>query len=544
VCKHVSWAVGCFAAAALVSAPLLAQYDSVAVSGDGSRVLVGTRMALRGDSRTALPRVYELTPSGLQLVAEPSAARPAEAAARSPRISDDGAVIAWAVDVSRVNSVRPMFGIIGPYVSEGVIQRRSDGRSWRYSIPPNSEPSLSRSGRWFSLYDRVLDLQSAGEPASHPSVGDLRSDLSDDGSYLTTAGDASVLQRLDGSATPLPAAQPFLALLDRGASQAWYFGYEEESQRSTGTMSLLRLALPGGEVTAAVGNCRYCTLEGISSDGARVLFSGMGYGLDAPKSGPILLWLYDSASQTVLPLGEAVAGAAISGDGSQVVFNSVQGELVSLQIDAGVRTVLLPVSATLRPVEDPAAPGSRSILHGTGLRDAVLRINGVEIRPLVNEDTYLEFVVPMEAGPDAARVEVEQPGSPLAPATASLPMVASQPRVILLWQLGVPGPTALWPYVENGTRGGLTSPEAPLRPGEEVWIHMNGLGRRPEDGQWFLDSWDQPLASVTTEYDLDNPGWQVVKLRLPAELEARGHLLILKTADGAVTSTSVTVEAP
>jgi uncharacterized protein (TIGR03437 family) len=211
-----------------------------------------------------------------------------------------------------------------------------------------------------------------------------------------------------------------------------------------------------------------------------------------------------------------VLAGAVSSDGGTLCQATAAGQLQCSDLASESRWVAVAATAQADPYGASYVPGSRSILKGAGLQQARVTVGGAEVRVLDSQASRLTFVMPEDAPEANLAFQVDQPGSPFAPQVVSAQILPAQPSVIRLIDLGGPmDDTYYWPYLENGTRGGLVSPLDPVRPGEELWVHMNGLGRDPLRLTYL---WNEPASEVrplSVEPEEFNPGWQVVKLRVP-----------------------------
>jgi uncharacterized protein (TIGR03437 family) len=523
--------------AALVLPAAFGQYDSIATDATGQRVWFATSRLLRSDSRTAQERIYEARTPVPVVVSEPAQSN--EVNSQKPQVSDDGDVVAWTVQQRNTGPT----GDILPFVYFSVIHRASDGKIWVMPI----EGRMSRNGKWFvtgSLRFNLLTDEGAGFGGALLVPGGYVSpDVADDGAFLQSIDGELVLTKADKTFVKLPASFLFGgARMDRTASVV--VGTEStglaEDAGARPRQNIMLFNTATGVTTKLLSRCTQCSLVAISGDGGKILFSGYWPGPNSPASGWSQLWLLDVATTKVSAVTNEpadVKAGALSSDGFQVCYGAASGELRCVDTVSGQTRAMVGPVGDVRLDGRFYVPGARSKLPGAGLQNATVRLGGVDLPLLSGSSTQAEFVLPWNTDTGNVTLVVDQPASVFAAQDVLLPVVAAQPEFVTLAELGGPlDATADWPFLENGTRGGLVSSTAPLRPGEEVWIHMRGLGRDPSLLTWNWGSTTAVARPTSVEYEEYNPGWHVVKFTVPGETPSGQVLLRVKVTgqnDGA-----------
>lgn len=532
-------------AAALALPAAFGQYDSIATDGAGQRVWFSTSRLLRSDSRVSQERIYEARMPVPVVVSVPAQAD--EVGNLRPQVSDDGDVVAWTVQTRNAGPA----GSVLPFVYSSVVKRASDGKTWVLPV----EGRLSRNGKWFvigSLKVNLVTDEGSGQGGALIAANDyVTPDVSDDGAFLEKSGGELVLHKADGTFAKLPTSFLFGgARMDRTASVVAGTeptGLPEDAGvRARQNIVVYRTAT--GMTSLAISRCTQCALVAISGDGGRVLFSGYWPGPDGPSTNWKQLWLLDVISGKVQQVTDEpadVSTGALSSDGFQVCHGAASGELRCVDTGSGQGRVMAGVMGDVRLDGRSLVPGARSVLNGAGLQNVTLRIGGVDVPVISGSRTQVQFVMPWSAELGTVTMEVDQPESVFAAQRVPLPVVVARPEFVKLSQLGgPPDATSDWPFLENGTRGGLASGLDPLRPGEDVWVHMIGLGRDPSLLTWAWGAGDTPIEPLAVEYEDYNPGWHVVKFRVPQDGPSGQVVLRVKLRGQVVQSILVPVAAP
>jgi hypothetical protein len=501
-------------AAAMTAALAAGQYSSTAISANGSRVFFESTRSLRGVTWQARGRIYEALPAGPRLVAEPLEAQAADEWVQAPQVSDDGDVVAWSA-MKEVTIQLPFGGPRKTAYATAIVKRESDGATW--SFPGGG--SLSRNGRWFASVDGLVDLTSGAVPAPAAQPFTVASDAADDGTFVAIQAGAYLLQRADGSSTPLPGLLGTSFRMDRMASVLVTTLASPPIEGALPAVDVVAYQVATGESRVLASRCLACSVLAVSGDGTHLLLRGYSTGAGTPGSARLQLYWMDTGNGEARRLSSEVTdvlAGAVSSDGGQVCYSTAAGELRCSDLSGESSWVA--VAATAEVVSDGAVfvPGSRSVLKGAGLQQVRLLVGDAEARVLNGQSSQLTFVMPDGAAEGNASIEVDNPDSPFAPQLLAVQVVPAQPAVIRLLDLGGPMDESYhWPYVENGTRGGLVSAINPAQPGEELWVHMKGLGRDPLHLTYL---WNEPAVEIrpqSVEPEEYNPGWQVLKLRVP-----------------------------
>jgi len=465
-----------------------------------------------------------------------------------PQASEDGDVVAWTVQQRNTGPT----GDVLPFVYFSVVRRASDGKTWAMPL----EGRLSRNGKWFvigSLKINLLTDEGTGQGGALLALGGyLTPDVSDDGAFLQNIDGELVLKKADGSFTKLPAAFLFGgARMDRTASVV--VGTEStglaEDSGARPRQNILLFNTATGVTTKLLSRCTQCSIVAISGDGGKVLFSGYWPGPDSPASGWRQLWLLDVLTTKVVAVTNEpadVKAAAFSSDGFQICHGAANGELRCVDRASGQSRAVVAATSDVRLDGTFYVPGARSELPGAGLQNATVRLGGADLPLLSGSSTLAQFVLPWSTDPGNVTLTVDQPASVFAPQNVLLPVVAAHPQFVTLAELGGPRDAASdWPFLENGTRGGLASFLAPLRPGEELWIHMRGLGRDPSLLNWTWGSANSVIRPLSVEYEEYNPGWHVVKFTVPGDTPSGPVLLRVKlTGETDAATILIPVAAP
>lgn len=506
-----------------------AQFSSLVVDSTATRVWFTSKSQLRGDESPRLPRIYETGPAGTQLFLDPENPNTVDAPSMLS-VSDDNDVFAWVIyrwgpAPSGTAAVKPMIGSWPPVHATYFVRRQSDGAAWSF---PQSI-AVSRNGRWLWALTQAIDLRTGTTydvaPWTRVSKG-----VSDEGDAMVRSrtGEYGML-RPGGSVRPLgfpiePNDTGFW--IDRHATTVVWVA-------ASGT-TLRKGEVSTGMSTDICTSCSYCSQVAVSPDGRRVLFARDLLGL-IPG-----VWVADTwtGEYTILADGRP-ASAAFSATGEAVCYNATDGTLNCTDLTTGDTRVLIgrttSVNDWCNSNDHFAVPGNRCAIAGSGLLDASVTVNGVPAKVQASTDTLLVLIIPKETEPGTASFVFDQPSSPFV-SIIDREARAFAGRAVNVDELADPTALAGYSYLENGTTGGLVTQFEPVHPGQDLWIHMAGLGRDPTAVMFHFMSLPSGPEQFIVPFEItDDDGWHTVKIHIPAKAPPVPALLHwwLGTQDGA-----------
>ncbi len=387
---------------------------------------------------------------------------------------------------------------------EGVVRHARDG----WEVRHEGRLGLSREGRWAvfaganfgTVWVDLWTGESTVLSERELGVGSV----ADDGS-IAAPGENEVVVYGPGR-EPRRVALPFTprdASIDRTGTMAAVFGEN----------TLARVDLDSGvvEVLAVWDNVM---IEDVGPRGGVVLFSQWGVFYTVREAGVAPVRLGEE--------GQQIEGAALLGDGAEVMAKTLDG-VARYAVDGGAgRLVIVGATGFVAPVE-VAAPGQWLRRTGWGTVAAEMTWSGRKVEPLQRAHGELQWVVPEETALGAAVWEVGQPGSPFAPYREEVEVQLAAPTFLVNADLGQsPGTLENMPIVRHVEDGSPVTWMNPARSGESIEVLMTGLNGQGAAVEWLLnridvDSFVYPVFEQETVHP-ENPAWRWVRLKMPEAL--------------------------
>jgi len=468
----------------LLCSPLLAQFGEFSSTGDGRQLYFSTQLQL-GAGTPSFPeyRIFRTDASGISLAVERGAlAAPNTFAsgfgALSPRVSDDGAVLAYILN-----------GVCSsPPCTSGGLQAVIQKPDTKLVFDGIAQIALSHDAHWATLttimgpppanslaQSSLLNLDT-GERTQLPGPVAATFPVAKDGTVAVSVASGSTLQTglwKQGNFTPIPLQGPFGVFALSDDAQLLVYRQFSNGPSNPSNRLIVRNIASGNEtvITTRATSSGPIVPLGLSTDGSKLLYIVA----DPSNSGTAFLANTATGESTMvsLPAGEAVVAGTLSGNGNIAFLLTTTGRVASVDLaNGGGVTTLIPPTPFVS--EFPVlVPGSRVELHGILPSLAALKghmfLNDVAL-PVLG-DSVVAVQVPWETKPGQAVFRLDVPTDSPFHQNELVNVVGMFPRFIPLG----PGQQSIFGFlaIRQNFSGFVTTQP---KPGDVVVFYMTGLG--------------------------------------------------------------------
>jgi uncharacterized protein (TIGR03437 family) len=477
-------------------APLVAQVEQLATSGDGGVLLFHTRFRLQTETDLGLQGEIYRWQEGewTRLVTARDigfAVSPPDVF--SPFLSMDGAVVGWQINVGcslcQIIVVPPLSSEISgvslpPTFPRGTLRMSANGRYYTADSYPFSGA-------------KYLDA-ATGEVAEVPVdlfARPVVREVSNDGTVLLSITQPKDLEQFNAPGTlslwkpgsdPRPVysenrvfSPTISANGGRVAFEAVVEDGPDDDQRT-----LLVLDTQTGErlpVASMPPRDYRATRESFSkpvwdADGTRLIYRTFD---DREQPVAISLWEAGTrASRVILTSSEGFSSAVISGDGRMIWAVTSTNRLLRLDLFTGLTDEILPpLGSVAGDADGPGVPGSAVLIRGVGVTRTQMALDGDVQLPLV------------DAAPEGLWVQIPWEYASFSQGTHKVLIRSQNNPFEAVVNVGItPGIEpylATWEDPATGNQyakavhqdfQSLVTPASPARAGETVHVYLTGLG--------------------------------------------------------------------
>ncbi|GEM_PF-6653641 len=410
-----------------LAAGVSGQFRDLTTDRHGTRVLFSSKLSLKDAEVQEWAKLFEASAVAVRtfLVEDPGYPFPAYNPRepnyfrlRGPELSSNGLTLAYLGErfcgggsgcvAYETMATTVMMSNGGRRAGNGRIRISANGR-WGYNYGFNSFIGIPK--------ESIIDLErntmfvTALRPAAGQGVGGRM--IANDGSAVIGTGNKLRVVRPGQPAQEFQAnAAIGAAVIDDAARFAVY-------QTMTQPPFLWAMDLYTGEQTLLVAAWEGCSNPVLTEDGTSMLFLSAANW--AARNDGVLTqaWVMDllrGTLQQVTPGDENVTEATISGDGTVVFSLTTSGRLLRTDMLTGETTAMIASTPEVL-VSQPfgIVTGEQVELGGSGLNEAVVRLNGDELTVVERSPTRIVIQVPATAATGDGVLEFEGPKSPYWP---------------------------------------------------------------------------------------------------------------------------------
>jgi hypothetical protein len=268
--------------------------------------------------------------------------------------------------------------------------------------------------------------------------------------------------------------------------------------------------------------CEKCTVGALSSDGRFAAF------VLSPALNEVVLYDADTDTKRTLPAFDGnVAALQLSDDGTTLWVKTVAFAFLRIDLGSGETRVVMPPTPIVTRIWRRTTPAGRTRINVAGLASVTsVRIGTQPVQIVGRGPGWLQVYVPDTVGTGQAQWFVDSPDSPFEAPGIQDYVFPQFPQFLILEDLGETDPVwASRPVAFGAADGGLLNfPDRLAVAGEEVMFWMTGIGRHVEPIRFMLNfptaagKGVEDLSNYTFTPDAENPGWWILRFRLPTSV--------------------------